>query len=175
MKPFDILVAADDGNGIGKDGVIQWRLPGDLKFLKRTTTQVQNEQLQNAVIMGRKTWETIPSKWQPLPRRLNAVVTRQTGYSAQDGVVVANSLEGALDEISEREDVERLFVLGGGEIYRLAVALDACRRIYLTRVEGRFEADAHFPELGDGFVLAEESERHEDNGIGYRFQTWARR
>ena len=80
MTPFDIVVAADEAGGIGKDGEIQWRLPGDLKFLKNKTSSVSEEGMRNAVIMGRKTWETIPSKWQPLPKRLNVVVTRRADY-----------------------------------------------------------------------------------------------
>ena len=174
MTPFDIVVAADEAGGIGKDGEIQWRLPGDLKFLKNKTSSVSEEGMRNAVIMGRKTWETIPSKWQPLPKRLNVVVTRRADYEVPDGVVVTHSLPQAVKAAGAMNDVQSVFVLGGGEIYRLAVELDALRRVYLTRVEGTFPADAHFPELGDAFAKVEESERHE-NGVGYRFQVWERR
>lgn len=175
MTRFDIVVAADEAGGIGKEGEIQWRLPGDLRFLKKKTTDVASEGERNAVIMGRKTWETIPAKWQPLPKRLNVVVTRQPDYEVPDGVIVAHSLPQAVKAAGAMNDVASVFVLGGGEIYRLAVGMAELRRVYLTRVEGRFEADAHFPALGDDFVKVDESERHEENGIGYRFQTWERR
>jgi len=175
MTPFDIVVAADEGNGIGKDGEIQWRLPGDLRFLKRKTTEVREAGKRNAVIMGRKTWETIPAKWQPLPKRLNVVVTRRPDYDAPEGVIVAHSLPQAVEAAGAMNDVESVFVLGGGEIYRLAVEMEALRHVYLTRVEGTFPADARFPALDDGFELVEESERHEENGVGYRFQVWRRR
>lgn len=175
MTRFDIIVAADSDDGIGKAGEIQWRLPGDLAFLKRKTTQVTEEGKRNAVIMGRKTWETIPSKWQPLPKRLNVVVTRKPDYEVPEGVLIAHSLPRAVQAAGAMNDVESVFVLGGGEIYRLAIEMNALRRVYLTRVEGSFPADAHFPSLGDDFTMVEESERQEDNGVGYRFQVWERR
>ncbi|MEZ4443371.1 MAG: dihydrofolate reductase [Polyangiaceae bacterium] len=173
MTRFDIVVAADEAGGIGKEGEIPWHLPGDLAFLKRITVTPREEGKRNAVIMGRKTWETIPPRFQPLPRRLNAVVTRQDDYAAPDGVVVAQSLEGALEAVAARA-VDRIFVLGGGEIYRLALEMPQCDTVYLTRVEGKFPADARFPALDEDWRLVEESERHEENGVGYRFQTWRR-
>lgn len=175
MTPFDIVVAADEGNGIGKDGEIQWHLPGDLKFLKRKTTSVSEEGKRNAVIMGRKTWETIPAKWQPLPKRLNVVVTRRPDYEVPAGVVVAHSVPQAVKAAGAMNDVESVFVLGGGEIYRLAIDMESLRYVYLTRVEGTFPADAQFPDIDENFELIDESDRHEENGVGYRFQTWERR
>jgi dihydrofolate reductase len=175
MMPFDIVVAADEADGIGRDGDLSWRLPGDTKFLKRITSETRDNTKRNAVLMGRKTWASIPERFRPLRGRLNAVVTRQADYVVPAGVVCAPSVEDALERIAEHGDIERVFVLGGGEIYRIAITLAACRRIYLTRVEGRFECDAHFPAIGADYGLIEQSERHEDNGIGYRFQVWERR
>jgi dihydrofolate reductase len=176
MRDFEIVVAADEAGGIGKAGEIPWRLPGDVAFLKRITSETTSSAKQNAVVMGRKTWETIPPRFRPLKKRLNAVVTRQTDYRVPAGVVCAGSLEGALDELAARgEAIERIFVLGGGEIYRQALLLPACRVVHLTRVEGRYPCDAHFPPLGEAYALAAESARHEEGGIGYLFQRWERR
>jgi dihydrofolate reductase / thymidylate synthase len=169
---FDIVVAADEGDGIGKDGELPWRLPGDTAFLKRITTDTRDPERRNAVVMGRKTWETIPPKYRPLKRRLNAVITRQRDYAVPQGVVVAHDIDDALAQVAG--SVERVFVLGGGEIYRQAVDMPGCRCIYLTRVEGRFPADAHFPPIPAAFTLSEASPRHEENGIGYRFEEWVR-
>ncbi len=176
LATFDIVVAADEGNGIGKLGDLPWTLPGDLAFLKRITRETRDPAKRNAVIMGRKTWETIPDKFRPLKGRLNAVITRQhEEYEVPDDVICEGSLEAALSGLAAEPDVERVFVLGGGQIYALAIQLPQCRRIYLTRVEGHFDADAFFPEIGDDFSLTNESERFEENGIGYRFQVWERR
>jgi dihydrofolate reductase len=175
MITFDIVVAADQGHGIGKQGELPWHLPGDTQFLKRITSETQSPDQRNAVIMGRKTWESIPEKYRPLKGRLNAVITRQKPYEVPDDVICEGSLENALAGIDSEPNIERVFVLGGGQIYALALQRPECRRVYLTRVEGHFDADAHFPQLSDDFELTEESERHEENGIGYHFQTWTRK
>jgi dihydrofolate reductase len=171
---IEIVVAADADSGIGKRGEIPWHIPGDLRFLKRITSETSDPSAQNAVLMGRVTWETIPAKWQPLPGRLNAVVTRQPGYLVPEGVIVAASIEEALAAIDAHDEVERLFCLGGGEIYRQVIAMTRCRVVHLTRVEGRHDCDAFFPEIPDAYSLAEASERHEENGTGYVFQRWTR-
>ena len=174
MTTFDIVVAADEENGIGKGDDLPWRLPGDTKFLKRITTETSEPNLRNAVIMGRKTFETIPPKYRPLKKRLNVVVTRNEAYEVPDGVLRVGGIDEALSRITEDASVERVFVLGGGEIYRLAVSMPACSRIYLTRVEGTHGCDAFFPEVPSAFALEATSERHEENGIGYVFQTHKR-
>jgi dihydrofolate reductase/thymidylate synthase len=171
---FDVIVAADEAGGIGKEGKLPWKLPGDTAFFKRVTSETTVPDRRNAVIMGRKTWETIPPRFRPLDGRLNVVLTRQADYSVPDGVVVSTSLAGALESLAKRSDIERAFVIGGGEIYRDAVTMPQCRTIFLTRVEGRHDADARFPELGGEYHLIEESARHEENATGYRFQTWER-
>ena len=173
-REVEIVVAADEENGIGREGDIPWHLPGDLRFLKRITSDTTEASRRNAVMMGRVTWETLPPKWQPLPRRLNAVVTRRAGYTVPEGVILAHGLEEALSAIDGHAELERVFCLGGGEIYRQMIAHPRCRRIYLTRVEGRHGCDAFFPEIPAGFSLVSESERHEENGTGYAFQTWER-
>lgn len=176
MIPFDIVVAADEDNGIGKDDDLPWKLPGDTKFLKRITTETTAPNLRNAVIMGRKTFETIPPRFRPLKKRLNVVVTRNDSYEVPDGALRASSVEDALRQIEEDASVETAFVLGGGQIYTLAIAMPACRRVYLTRVEGSHGCDAFFPVVPeDTYELTKVSDRHEENGIGYVFQTYTRR
>ena len=176
MREIEIVVAADEAGGIGNAGEIPWRLPGDVAFLKRITSETTSPERQNAVVMGRKTWETIPPRFRPLKRRLNAVVTRQADYAVPEEVICATSLESAIDQIAARgQAIEHIFVLGGGEIYRLALTLPTCTLVHLTRVEGRHRCDAHFPALGPEYGLAHESERHEEGGVGYVFQRWERR
>jgi dihydrofolate reductase len=170
---FDVVVAADEGGAIGKVGELPWKLPGDTAFFKRITSEAAPGKI-NAVIMGRKTWDTIPPRFRPLGARVNAVVTRHGEIPVPPGVLVVGSIDEALFRLAERSAIDRVFVIGGGEIYRLAVAMPECRRVYLTRVEGRRDADAFFPTLGPEYALVEESPRHEENGTGYRFQIWER-
>jgi dihydrofolate reductase len=174
MTRFDMVAAADEDRGLGKDGQLPWRLPGDMAFFARITSTTEAANKRNAVIMGRKTWESIPARYQPLAKRLNAVLTRRAEYQVPDGVLLSSSLDELLVRIGEMTDIERVFVIGGGEIYHLGMALPNCERVYLTQVEGRFDCDAFFPQLGPDFELVESSERQEENEIGYVFQTWQR-
>lgn len=127
-----LVVAMAANRVIGRDGKLPWRLPADLKNFKRVT-------LNKAVIMGRKTWESLPNR--PLPDRHNIIVTRRADFQASGGTVV-NGLDQAFDHALETDEV---MVIGGEEIYRLA--LPQADRIYLTEVRGDFEGDAKFPDL----------------------------
>jgi dihydrofolate reductase len=124
------LIAAVARNGvIGRAGGLPWHLPDDLAHFKRTT-------LGRPVIMGRRTWESLP---RALPGRRNLVVTRTPGYAAP-GAEVCDSLERALAACGEGTDP---VVIGGAALY--AAALPRAQRIYLTRVHADVEGDVHFP------------------------------
>jgi len=132
------IIAAVASNGvIGRDGGLPWHLPGDLRRFRELT-------VGHAVIMGRKTYESIG---RPLPDRVNIVISRQTGF-APSGVVVAGSLQEALALAAGESEV---FICGGGEIYRQALPL--ADRIYLTRLDRPYGGDVHFPDIpADEFV-----------------------
>jgi dihydrofolate reductase len=128
------LVVARAKNGvIGRDGDLPWRLKSDLALFKKNT-------LGKPIIMGRKTWESLPFK--PLPKRPNIVVTRTPGYHAK-GAFVADDLGAAFDEAHMRADmdgVDEICVIGGAQIY--AETLQVADRIYLTEVEAEPDGDA---------------------------------
>jgi dihydrofolate reductase/thymidylate synthase len=175
---FAIVVAADAERGIGKDGDLPWHLPGDLAYFKALTTETSTPGKRNAVIMGRKTWESIPPRFRPLQRRLNAVVTRQPGYAIPDGVVRADSLDDALRQVTApplAATVERVFVVGGGAIYAEAITHPACARVYLTRIEASFSCDTFFPALDDAYCLESRSEPRSDGAVRYAFELHSRR
>lgn len=131
MTTISLIAAMGRNRVIGRSGALPWRLPDDMRFFMRTTTG-------HAVIMGRKTWETMDK---PLPNRRNIVVTRQADYHAAGAEVVAS-----LDEaIARTADESEVFIIGGGEIYQLALPI--AHRLYITHVEGEFEGDAKFPEF----------------------------
>ncbi len=171
---FAIIVAADLANGIGKGGQLPWKLPGDMAHFKRVTTRTDEDSARNAVIMGRKTWESIPERFRPLGKRLNVVVSRQAAYPLPAEVLLAGDVQRALHDATEAANVERIFVIGGAEIYHQAMTLPACERVYLTRIEGSFDCDTFLPELDTAFRQTGSTERHEENGVGYAFQTWER-
>jgi dihydrofolate reductase len=133
MSAIVSLVIARATNGIiGQRGQIPWRIPADMKHFKAVT-------MGKPCIMGRKTWDSLPKK--PLPGRANIIVTRDPGFRAEGGVV-AHSLEDALAR-AKAESVDEIAVIGGADIYRLA--LPHARRIHLTEVHGEFEGDVHLP------------------------------
>jgi dihydrofolate reductase len=152
------LVLAMAKNGvIGKDGAIPWRIADDLKRFKQLT-------LGKPVIMGRKTWDSLPRK--PLPGRDNIVVTRQRDWLA-DGAIITSSLDEAL---AKSRDVS---VIGGGEIYR--EALPRAERIELTEVHGDFDGDAHFGfDRNDWRELARE-DHVASGGLAYSYVTLIRK
>ncbi len=131
-----LIAAASRNHVIGKHNKLLWNLPQDTEWFKKTT-------MGHVVIMGRKTYESIPPKFRPLPGRTNMVITRQANYPS-DGCVVAHSLNEALELARERGETE-VFVTGGGEIY--VQALPLAHKVYLTRVQADFEGDAYFPIL----------------------------
>ena len=129
-KNVSMIVAAAENGVIGKDGDMPWRLSADLKNFKAITSG-------HTIIMGRKTWDSIQRL---LPGRTTVIVTRQSDFNV-DGAIVVGSLE---DALSATED-ESPFVVGGAEIYRLA--MPHVSRIYLTRVHADIEGDTVMPEV----------------------------
>ena len=128
-----IFVRARNGV-IGKDGQMPWHLPEDLAHFKATTGGAP-------VLMGRKTWDSLPARFRPLPGRRNIVITRQADWQAE-GAETAASLPAAITLCA---DAPELWVIGGGEIY--AQALPLAQRAVVTEIEREFEGDTFAPRL----------------------------
>jgi len=126
-----MIAAAAENNALGKNNDLLWHLPDDFKRFKQMTTN-------HYIIMGRKTFESFP---RPLPNRTHVVITRQPEYYYENVIVVIGLAE-ALACVPDGEDS---FIIGGGEIYKLA--LPFVDKIELTRIHAQFEADTYFPEL----------------------------
>lgn len=162
---FSIIVAADLKNGIGKNGKIPWHLPSDLKFFSRIT----RGNGKNVVIMGRTTWDSLPPKHRPLPDRKNIVLTRNTNLLLPEGVYRASSLEESL-QTAEQMNPEKIFVIGGANVFAQSICLPACGEIFLTRVKGDFNCDTFFPSIDEKkFKKIEIAPPSEDNGLQYQF------
>ncbi len=167
---FDVVVAADDAGGIGRRGGLPWRLPGDLRRFRALTRGSGR-----AVLMGRRTWESLPPRFRPLPGRLNVVLTRQppASLALPSGVLVASSLDRAL-ALAGAAGARRRFVIGGAQLYAQALAHPACRRVYLTRVQGRFGCDTFLAPLGEGFHLVSDDPGGQEGAVTYRFLVYER-
>ena len=171
---FDVVVAADRDWGIGKANGLPWpRLRGDLAHFRRTTTTTVKDGAKNAIVMGRKTWESKEVGGKPLPKRLNVVVSRGA-LEVPDGVIAARSL----DEALAVKDVETIFVVGGAGLFQEALVDSRLRYVYLTRIEGHFECDVTMPDLdARGFFRDATWEGEaigEDNGVRYRIERLCR-
>jgi dihydrofolate reductase len=134
-----MIVAMDDQGIIGQDGKLPWRLSSDLKRFKKLTVADGF----NAVVMGRKTWDSLPIKFKPLPGRLNIVMSRDTKWSAQGAEMAL--YPGRAIEIAYANGCEEFWVIGGAQIYKLY--LDMVDEIHLTRVKTGNSGNINFPVL----------------------------
>ena len=154
------LIFARAANGaIGKDGVMPWHLPEDLAHFKRTT-------LGCPVIMGRKTWESLPPRFRPLPGRTNVVVTRQRDWQAE-GTKVAHSLPEALALCGEVSDA---WIIGGADIY--AQALPLASTAVVTEIEADFDGDAFAPQFGPEWKETQREPHVSSTGLKFSFVTY---
>ena len=146
---------------IGKDGVMPWHLPEDLAHFKRTT-------LKYSVIMGRRTWDSIPSRFRPLPGRRNIVVTRQADWH-HDGADRAADLGQALQLCA---DDARVWIIGGAQIY--AQALPLADELVVTEIDADFEGDAFAPALGPEWREVARDSLTTASGLRLAFITYRR-
>lgn len=164
-----VWAQAHDGV-IGKDGVMPWHVPEDLAHFKRVT-------LGGPVIMGRKTWDSLPPRFRPLPDRRNIVVTREAGWAAE-GAVVTHSIPDALALAADELGAGALaWVIGGAEIF--AAVIGRAQRLEVTEIDAAFDGDTFAPALDEGWTVEmedPESGWHESRtGLRYRFVGYARR
>ncbi|KAI1818841.1 dihydrofolate reductase [Poronia punctata] len=212
-----LIVAATRTMGIGKNGTLPWTgLKQEMAYFARVTKRSNNH--LNAVIMGRKTWESIPPRFRPLKDRLNIIISRshtlpptssstpqeEEEESVSSNIVKVSSLEQALTHVKNtnttNKKIEKIFVIGGAQIYEAALEMKETKRILLTRIMTDFECDTFFPlqlgteegkEKGQGqgqgeWVRKTKKELDEwtgemvpeglqvENGTGYEFQMWER-
>ena len=144
---------------IGKDNQMPWHLPEDLAHFKRVT-------LGQPVIMGRKTWDSLPARFRPLPGRLNIVITRQSDWQAE-GALRAASIEDAMRQCGDAPDA---WIMGGAEIYRQAEPLASTAVV--TEINADYEGDAFAPELSARWTEVQREAHVAANGLHFCFVTY---
>ena len=170
-----LVVAADLDRGIGRDGTIPWRLPGDVRHFKQLTCATRDSARQNAVIMGRTTWASLPARFRPLPGRHNVVLSRQPQLALPAGVGHARDLDDALRALPDvTPGIERVFVIGGSQVYAAALARPDCRYVHYTRIDARFDCDTFFPAFENHFQRTAVLAEAEEAGVAYRIEVWQR-
>jgi dihydrofolate reductase len=136
IASLSMIAALDAANGIGKNNDLMWNLPADMQFFKETTKG-------HVVIMGRKNYDSIPEKYKPLPGRKNVILSRQPGFEAP-GCLVFDSLAACLQQL-QLEEGQKAFIIGGAQIYALALESGLVNEIYLTHIDKVYGADTFFP------------------------------
>ncbi len=185
MKMINVIVAASSSSyGIGKNGEIPWHLKGDLERFRDITSKTTNENKRNVIIMGRNTWNSIPSKFRPLKNRINVILSRNNNLrkelSIPDEVIIASSINEAVKLVSTTEmasKIDKIFVIGGESAYKEAIESPLCHKVYLTIVNKIVnDADTFFPKLdATKFKIISKSktilekDKHNGNDIEYYF------
>ncbi len=147
---------------IGLAGALPWQIPEDMRHFRELTTG-------HPVVMGRRTWDSLPARFRPLPGRRNVVVTRNASWQA-NGAERAGSFEDALALLAGEP---RVFVIGGGELY--ADALSLADELLLTEIDAEIEGDTFFPAWHTAFEETSREQHVSDHGIPFSFVTYLRR
>ncbi len=159
--PLNLIFARAANGVIGRDNALPWHLPEDLAHFKRTT-------LGCPVIMGRKTWDSLPPRFRPLPGRANIVLTRQADWHAE-GAVRASSLAEAQSLVPPGQTA---WVMGGADLY--AQALPLAHQAVVTEIESDFEGDAYAPTFGPEWVETARERHVSTTGLNFSFATYTR-
>jgi dihydrofolate reductase len=154
-----IVVAHSSNRVIGRDGGLPWRLPGDMRHFRELT-------IGHAVLMGRRTFQSLPEAFRPLPQRRNLVLSSDASFAAP-GAEIFGDLGSALAACENR-----CFVIGGAVTYEEALPLST--RLHATEIEAEIDGDVYFPEIGEEWRRIEQSERLSENDLSYRFRTYER-
>lgn len=198
--PLTLIVAATVKNGIGKNGTLPWpMLKKEMAYFARVTKRVMPSSLpsssadansqaqtppniQNVVVMGRKTWDSIPPKFRPLPQRTNLVISRQSNIDSipislleSGDVLVASDIASGLATLASNaqsgktRSLGRVFVIGGGAIYKAALEMEEAKQVLLTRVQGEWDCDTHFPDLDSDTKWSKQSTEELESFTGEKF------
>lgn len=167
IKQLSLIAALDAANGIGKDNDLMWNLPADMRFFKETTKG-------HVVIMGRKNYDSIPEKYRPLSGRTNVVLSRKPNFEAPD-CLVFDSFENCVASLELAPD-QKAFIIGGAEIYKLALESGLVHEMYLTHIDKTYGADTFFPDFNEELyrktLIFNQliDERHEAAFTAYRYE-----
>lgn len=175
---YSVIAAVSKNGGIGYKGDLPWRLKNEMQYFNHITSQVTRDGAQNAVIMGRNTWQSIPDKFRPLKGRINVVISK-TLNDIPEGVLSFPKLREAVKSLYLNDNVEKLWVIGGSGLYNEAVKDKNCTYLYITRIDRDYVCDTFFPDFNnEEFEEINESNVpkgiQEEKGIKYEFKVFKR-
>ncbi|KAK5648736.1 hypothetical protein RI129_003628 [Pyrocoelia pectoralis] len=179
MLKFNLIAAASQNRGIGKNNTLPWKLKAEMNYFSKMTETTKSNSKKNVVIMGRRTWDSIPSKYQPLPNRINFILSKSKldleQFHDVCGFTSWNDIYDKLNDNKFKEEYEQIWIIGGSSIYKHALESKYFYRLYLTEIKKEFDCDTFFPtfsnvkEVSDPVVP---QGIHEENGIEYEFKVY---
>ncbi|XP_020863273.1 dihydrofolate reductase [Phascolarctos cinereus] len=183
MAPMiNCIVAVSQNMGIGKNGDLPWPpLRNEFKYFQKMTTTTSVEGKQNLLIMGKKTWFSIPEKSRPLKNRINLVLSKELKEPPRGAHYLARSLDDAFDLLKLPElanKVDMIWIVGGSCVYKEAMKKSGHQRLFVTRILQEFESDTFFPEIDlRKYKLLPEypgvlTDVQEEKGIQYKFEVY---
>ncbi|XP_075788342.1 dihydrofolate reductase isoform X1 [Pelodiscus sinensis] len=184
VRSLNSIVAVCQNMGIGKNGDLPWPpLRNEFKYFQRMTMMTTAEGKQNVLIMGRRTWFSIPEKNRPLKDRINIVLSRELKETPKGAHCLAKSLDDALvllDSPELKSKIDVVWIIGGSSVYKAAMAKPVHQRLFVTRILHEFESDTFFPEIDlEKYKLLPEypgvpADIQEENGIQYKYEVYQR-
>lgn len=166
-KEINLIVAKSSNNVIGNNNELLWKIPNDLKYFKKVTTN-------SVVIMGRKTFESIGKI---LPNRLNVIISKQSGdlkeiYKGCKNCLFFDNFNDMFLFINDQDFYKNIFVIGGGEIYKYFIENNLINKYYITEIKQEFEGDTYFPDVDLSNYKKETVDSGEYNGLNYEFNVY---
>jgi len=174
-----IISAVDKNFGIGIKNALPWSFKSDMKHFKEITSTTKDPNKRNAVLMGRKTWESLPEKYRPLPDRLNIILSRSQTKNLNEEIPKDPNPTALVSSFIEafsilNDDIENLFIIGGEGVYKQAISLEEIDGIYLTEIENEYEVDTFFPKIPENFQKTNLS-KTEENGVVLNFNYYLKK
>ncbi|XP_018562891.1 dihydrofolate reductase [Anoplophora glabripennis] len=153
---LNLIAAACENMGIGKGNNLPWRLRTELDYFTRMTSATVDKNKKNIVIMGRRTWDSLPNKFKPLSDRINCVLSRSDlDLKKYQDVHTFKSLEQCLEKIGNsefRDRFETVWIIGGTNVYKESMESEQFYRLYLTKIFKHFDCDTFFPKIPDNLI-----------------------
>lgn len=177
---MNVIVAYDKNRGIGKNNGIPWFCKKDLKYFANVTKNVIVKENQNVVIMGRKTYFSIPEKFRPLKDRVNIVISNT--IKELPNAYTSNNLESAIKLAKGLNGIEKVWIIGGGSVYNEIMKIpELLNKLYITKIDGDYDCDTFFPKLTNDWKLINSTPDFENiggsgssNTLEFRFNIYER-
>lgn len=176
---INLILAVDEKNGIWKNWTIPWHIKEDLEYFKKITTQNDDLAKLNALIMWRRTWDSIPSRFRPLSDRINCILTKtihtnDTDSKIDDFVLYFNSLEKCMQELSTKDNLDEIFIIWWASLYNELVNDKSVHKIYITKIKWDFACDTFFDWIPENFELESTSEDKKEWDYSFKFEVYKR-